>query len=356
MSMDILLRAKKYPTEASQTSFYQQLSTRLEALPGVEMVAMASNLPGDGWTDFNYELQGAPPADSTKQLRTGAVIVSPTYFPVLEIRPRHGRVFSESDGVAGVPVVIVNESFVRMSWPGELALGKRLRLIMRTSGAPAGPGPQPWLTVVGVIPDIVQNDTSQGAHDPLIYVPYRQLPQREMVFAARTLVPPDSLSNAFRREVQVLDGDLPVTDLRTLDAMLWERTRSWRVYGSMFSVFAAMALMLASVGLYAVIAHSVSQRTQEIGIRMAMGASRQSILGMVFAHGMRQLIIGLAVGLAAAFGLTRVLGALLVGVTPFDPLTFATVALVLTLAAVVGTAIPARRAIKVDPMVALRYQ
>jgi putative ABC transport system permease protein len=156
--------------------------------------------------------------------------------------------------------------------------------------------------------------------------------------------------------VQALDGDLPVTDLRTLDAMLWERTRSWRIYGSMFSIFAALALLLASVGLYAVIAHSVSQRTQEIGVRMAMGASKQSILGMMFAHGMRQLIIGIAVGLAASFGLTRVLGALLVGVTPVDPLTFVTVALVLTLAAVVGTAIPAHRAMQVDPIVALRYQ
>jgi putative ABC transport system permease protein len=210
--------------------------------------------------------------------------------------------------------------------------------------------------VIGVIPDIVQSDTSQGSHDPLIYLPYRQLPQREMVVAARTLVPPDSLGSAFRREVQALDGDLPVTDLRTLDAMLWERTRSWRVYGSMFSIFAAMALLLASIGLYAVIAHSVIQRTQEIGVRMAMGASRQNILGMVFAHGMRQLIIGLAVGLVVSFALTRVLSALLVGVTPADPLTSVTAALVLTLAGVVGTAIPAHRAIKVDPMVALRYQ
>lgn len=358
MSMDIMLRAKKYPSEASQISFHQQLRTRLEALPGVQMAAMASNLPGDGWTDFNYELEGAPPVDQRKQPRTGAVIVSPTYFPVLEIRPRRGRVLTESDGVAGVPVAIVNESFARMSWPGADPLGRRLRLVMRTSGAPAGsgPAPQPWLTVVGVIPDVVQSDTSQGSHDPLIYLPYRQLPQRDMVVAARTLVPPETLGNAFRREVQALDGDLPVTDLRTLDAMLLERTRSWRVYGSMFSIFAAMALLLASVGLYGVIAHSVSQRTQEIGVRMAMGASSRSILKMVFAQGMRQLIVGLTVGLAASFGLTRVLGSLLIGVTPVDPLTFVTVTLVLTLAAVVGAAIPARRAIKVDPIVALRYQ
>lgn len=356
MSMDVMLRARKYPTEASEISFHQQLRTRLEALPGVEMTAMASNLPGDGWTDFTYELEGAAPVNARSRPRTGAVIVSPSYFPVLEIHPRRGRMFSESDGVSGAPVVIVNETFARISWPGENPLGKRLRLFARTAGASAASGLQRWLTVAGVVPDVVQSDTSQGAHDPLIYVPYRQLPQREMVVAARTRVPPESLGNAFRREVQALDGDLPVTDLRTLDAMLWERTRSWRVYGSMFSIFAAMALLLASVGLYAVMAHSVSERTREIGVRIAMGASTGTILGMVFAQGMRQLIAGLAVGIAASFVLTRVLSAFLVGVKPMDPLTYVTVALVLALAAVLGTAIPARRAIKVDPIVALRYQ
>ena len=355
MSMDIVLRAKQYPNDEAQISFHQQLKIRLEALPGVQMVALASNLPGDGWTECTYEREGAPPVDPQKQPRAGAVTVSPAYFPVLEIRQRRGRLFTESDRAGGVPVVVVNESFARMTWPGNDSVGKRFRLVLRASGGTVL-GPQPWLTVVGVVPDVVQSDTRQGAHDPLIYLPYRQLPQREMVVAARTLVLPESLRNAFRSEVQTLDGDLPVTDLRTLDSLLRERTRSWRVYGAMFSVFAAMALLLASVGLYAVIAHSVSQRTQEIGVRMAMGASTRNLLGMVFAQGMRQLLIGLVVGLAASFGLTRILAALLVGVTPADPVTFVSVALVLTVAGVVGSAVPAWRAIKVDPIVALRCQ
>ena len=177
-----------------------------------------------------------------------------------------------------------------------------------------------------------------------------------MVVAARTRIPPERLSNAFRREMQVLDGDLPVTDLRTLDALLWERTRNWRIYGSMFSIFAAMALLLASVGLYAVMAHSVSQRTQEIGVRIAMGAPTGSILGMVFLQGIRRIIIGLAIGLTASFGLTKVLGSMLIGVKPADPVTLVTVAVVLVLAGVIGSAIPARRATKVDPMVALRCE
>jgi ABC-type antimicrobial peptide transport system permease subunit len=206
------------------------------------------------------------------------------------------------------------------------------------------------------VQDIVQSDSSQGAHDPLIYLPYQRLPQREMVVAARTLVPPGSLTNSFRREVMAMDQNLPVTDLRTLDALLRERAWPWRIYGSMFSIFAAIALLLASVGLYAVIAHSVSQRTQEIGVRMALGASREAILRMVLLQGFRQFLIGLAAGLVTSFGLTQILDDLLISVQPLDPLTFLSVALVLALAAVLGCAIPAGRAMRVDPIVALRYE
>ena len=358
LSMDIILRASKYPTPQSQISFHQQLRAHLLALPGIESVAMASNLPGDGWTDFVYELEGHASADPRKLPRVGGVIVSPSYFPALGIQSVRGRVLSDLDGVSGVPVVVVNKTFARMSWPNDESLGKRLRLIMPLPNTPNAPAPVPqvWLTVVGVVPDIVQSDSSQGAHDPLIYLPYQQLPQREMVVAARTVVFPGSMSNAFRREVLAMDQNLPVTDLRTLDALLRERAWPWRIYGSMFSIFAAVALLLASVGLYAVIAHSVGQRTQEIGVRMALGAPREAILRMVLMHGFRQLFIGLAVGLLASLGLTQVLGDLLIGVQPLDPLTFLSVALVLTLAAALGCTIPARRAMRVDPIVALRYE
>jgi putative ABC transport system permease protein len=355
MSMDIQLRPKRYPSEESQFSFHRKLQERLAALPGVERMAMASSLPGDNWTDFHYELDGAPPIDAHKRPRTGALIVSSSYFPLFEIRPRRGRIFAVQDGTPGNAVAVVNETFARVAFPRQEALGKRVRLSPMSEGAEPAP-PQPWLTVVGIIPDIVQGDSSVSAHDPLVYVPYRQLPQRDMVVAARTVVPPENLSNSFRRAVQALDGDLPVTDLRTLDALLWGRTWGLRVYGGMFAIFGAMALLLAAVGLYAVMAHSVSLRTQEIGIRMAMGASRRNILWMVFVRGMRQATIGLALGLAASLALARALSAILVGVTPSDPFTLAAVAVVLTLAAVVGSAVPARRAVNVDPIVTLRYQ
>jgi putative ABC transport system permease protein len=312
---------------------------------------MASALPGDGWNDVNYEIEGAPPEDPRKRPRAGAVIVSPSYFPVMEIRPKRGRLLTDLDGAAAPPAIVVNETFSRMGWPGQDPLGKRIRLYGRTGAALL-----PWMTVVGVIGDIVQNDESQGAHDPLIYIPYTQLPQRTMAVAARTVVPPESLGNLLRREVQTLDGDLPVTDLRTLDALLRERTRTWRVYGSMFAIFAGIALLLASVGLYAVVAHSVSQRTREIGVRMAMGATSGNIVSLIFAQSARQMIAGLAIGLAASFAVTQVLENMLVGVTPTDPLTLATVTAVLITAGIIGSAIPARRAMKVDPITALRHE
>jgi putative ABC transport system permease protein len=188
-----------------------------------------------------------------------------------------------------------------------------------------------------------------------VYLPFRQMPFRGMNVLAHTIAPPGTLAESFRRVVQSVDEDLPVFNMGTLDDALSQRNWQYRVFGSMFAIFAAIALMLASVGLYAVIAHSVSQRTQEIGVRIAMGASGLNILGLVFSQGMRQLAIGLGLGLAAAFGVTRVLTALLVGVSPSDPTTFITVALVLTIAGGLGCLIPARRAIRVDPVIALRH-
>ena len=358
LSMDIILRAAKYPTDASQLSFHEQLKTRLLAIPGIESVALASNFPGDGWTDFVYELEGRPAVDLRKLSRIGGVVVSPPYFSLLSIPLIHGRLFTQLDNAAGMPVAVVNRSFAAMAWPGADPLGKRLRLYMPPPNSPNAPAsvPQAWLTVVGVVPDIVQSDSSQGAHDPLIYLPYNQLPQREMVVGARTAVPPSSLMGAFRREVLAMDPDLPVTDLRTLDTLLEERAWPWRIYGSMFSIFAAIALLMATIGIYAVIAQSVGQRTREIGIRVALGASPQSIVRMVFKEGLLQLFIGLLVGIIASLGLVQMLSDLLIGVEPLDPATFVGVALLMGLAVTLGCAIPARRAMRVDPIHALRSE
>jgi len=216
-----------------------------------------------------------------------------------------------------------------------------------------GIGP-PWLTVVGILPDIPQGRPLED--DPLIYLPYAEQPLREMFIVARTRVPPSTLADAFRHAVQDMDANLPVYDVGSLESRLAQNRLSVDLLGGMFSIFAAIALLLASVGLYAVISHSISHRTQEIGVRMAIGGTSRDIVRLVYAQGMRPLAIGIALGLPAAFGVTHILKRALIGVAPGDPVTFAIAVLVLTVAGVLGCAIPARRAMRVDPIVALRYE
>ena len=357
LSMNVNLRATKYPRVEDRVHFYDRLKDRLETLPDIEVAEVASDLPAESPDDFAYEVEGAQRSDSGDRPRASVLVIGKDYFRVVQVKVNAGRQFNDTDTAGGLPVVIVNELFARQSWPGQDPLGKRLRLLRTRPGAPRGapPVPDPWLTVVGLVPDILQDDES-FVLAPVLYFPLHQRPQSGMDIMMRTRVPPATLGHAIRQEVQALDEDLAVPSLRTLEESLWFRNWRHRVFGSMFAIFAAIALLLASVGLYAVVAHSVSRRTREIGVRMALGAMTGDILRIVFTQGILQITVGLSIGLAAAFALTRVLEAILVGVTPADPLTFASVALVLIAAGALGCAIPARRAIRVDPVVALRNE
>jgi ABC-type antimicrobial peptide transport system permease subunit len=272
------------------------------------------------------------------------------------VPPRAGRAFAEMDREGAAPAVIVNDSFVKSAWPGQDALGKHLRLLGEADqprGEPLPPGP--WLTVVGVVPDILQDDESFEV-SPVIYLPFRQRAQGGMEIVVRTRVPPATLGDAIRREVQAIDEDMAVRALRPLEESFWLRNWRYRIFGTMFAIFAGIALVLASLGLYAVMAQSVSQRTREIGLRMTLGATRRNIFGLVFRQGMLRLAIGLAIGLAGSFWATSGLESMLVGVSPADPTTFAAVATVLMMAGVLGCAVPASRAVRVDPLVALRKE
>jgi putative ABC transport system permease protein len=349
LTMHINLAEAKYPRPQDQIAFHERLKTKLESLPGVEVESVTSNLPGSGWLEFPFELEGAPPTDPDHGMTTGGLAVAAAYFRVMQVGPRRGRLFTDSDGIAGPSVALVNEGFAAKYWPGEDPLGKRLRL----SGEGA---PHTWATVVGVVPDIQQNFRRPAQRDPLIYLPYASATERVMYIVARTRVPPATLAEPFRREIQTLDENLPAYDVRTLEDRIAQNRLNVTSFGALFTLFAAIALVLASVGLYGVIAHSVSLRTQEIGIRMAMGGQARDILTLVLGQGMRQVAIGLLVGIPIAFIVTRVLSRALVGVSPGDPITFVSVVLVLTLAGLLGCAIPARRAIRVDPVVALRSE
>jgi putative ABC transport system permease protein len=274
--------------------------------------------------------------------------ISPEYFRTVGAKLLSGREFNDADAASGVPVAIVNQLLAAQFWPGEGPLGKRLRFFNRDA-------PGPWLTVVGVVSNIIQNDANRQRFDPLVYLPYRQDPGGGAWVLVRTRVRPESLANAFRSEVQALDSDLPLYGPMSIAErmeMFWDS----RFYGAMFLIFAAIALLLASIGLYTVIAHAVSQRTQEIGIRIAIGATARDILRLVFAQGMIPLGIGLGIGLTASFAVNRLLKSMLVQVSPADPITLVVASAVLVLSGTLGCLIPARRAMRVDPSVALRNE
>jgi putative ABC transport system permease protein len=297
---------------------------------------------------LSYELAGAASAGSQGRPTVAVLAVSPNYFRTLRASVLAGRDFSGLDGSSGAPVAIVNEQFASRYWPGEKPLENRLRLF-------DGNTPAAWVTVVGVVSNIVQNDGTAQKFSPIVYLSYLQKPSGTMEVLARTSVRPESLAIAFRREMLAIDSELPVFRSVTLDERLQGNYWSTGLYGVLFAILAAIGLLLASVGLYAVMAHSVSRRTQEIGIRMAIGATARDVGRLVVTQGLLPLGVGLAIGLASSFAVNPVLKTFLVQVSPSDPATLAISSAALIFAATLGCIIPARRATRVDPVVALRH-
>ncbi|HUB82683.1 MAG TPA: ABC transporter permease [Bryobacteraceae bacterium] len=344
LTMRVDLPETKYSDRDSVRRFYDRLKSDLAHLPGVSSVSLASHLPMAGWREFRGEVEGTPGKPPVMGELDG-LTVDAAYFPALDVRLRQGRVFDEN----GQSQVVVNERFAAMFWGGGNPVGKRLRIAGRD-------GPQPWLTVIGVAADIQQDRVRPLGNAPLIYLPYNQDPQASVYVIARTAIPPAHLVESFRRTVQSLDENLPAQDVLPLADHIAQQRLNVTSFGKLFSIFAAIALVLAWVGLYAVVAHAVSRRTQEIGIRMAVGGTRKDIFGLVVKQGMRQVLGGFAAGLPVAMLVTRGLSHGLVGVSPSDPATYAGVATVLGIAGLLGCAIPARRAIHVDPLAALRHE
>jgi putative ABC transport system permease protein len=333
-----------------QMSYFDGLKPRLEAIPGVESVALASALPRQTPARLPYALDGDSTVDNLQPPTVFTMTVGPGYFRTLGASVLSGREFNDSEGGSAIPLVIVNERFAKEHWSGENPLGKRLRLFKGTS-------PEDWRTVIGVVSNIAQNSViHQQAADPLIYLPYRERPSAAIWIFARTRIPSGTLAQEFRREVFDLASSAPIVNVFTMTEWFKVRYVETTNITVMFLLFAGIALLLACIGLYAVIAHSVSRQTQDIGIRMAMGAKPGDIVKLVFREGMLPIVIGLTIGLAASLAVNRLLTSALIQVSPGDPLTLVAVSLVLMFSAALGCWIPAGRAMRVDPVVALRHE
>jgi putative ABC transport system permease protein len=276
--------------------------------------------------------------------------VSAGYLDALTIPLLRGRNFAAADTKTAPPVALVNYTMAHRFWPNGDAIGKRLRF-----GHPEWKDDFPWITVVGVVGDTKLYGLSNPSRLEL-YLPYEQSPTTEMSLVLRSSVNPASLTSAVREAVLAIDKDQPVADVNTMTQLVNNSVATPRITLVLLGLFSALALVLAAIGTYGVIAYSVQQRTHELGIRLALGAQRRDVMRLVLAHGMKLAGIGIAIGVAAAFGLTRLMASLLFGTGASDPIAFSAASIVLLLVAVAACCIPARRAMRLDPMVALRYE
>jgi putative ABC transport system permease protein len=321
----------------------------------VEAVGTTPFLPLSGWSGgrsfvIRGEAAPAPGREPQAEIR----IVNEDYFRALRIPLARGRVFAETDRIDSPKVVIVNETLARRFFPGQDPIGRRIRVQSFGPEVPAD-DPSQWLEVVGIARDVRHYGLARPP-EPELYFPYRQGPMDLVCLAVRTTQDPEALGKSLREAVWAIDADQPVLGLMSLERLAAESVTLQRVSTHLIGFFAAVALLLAALGIYGVMAYAVTQRIPEIGVRVALGASARQVLGLVLREGMGLAALGAAVGLAASLALTRLLSSLLFGISATDPASFAGVLLLVATAAFLACFIPARRAMRVDPMVALRYE
>lgn len=338
----------RYPDADARTRFLNRLAAQLRALPGVTHAAIVNPPPemGSDWRDI--EIEGRPPADPKHRARAGFLIQLPGYFTAINLPLQQGRDFNDADGAKGKEAVIVSRDFAAKFWPRDWAIGKRFRIYSDDK-------PGPWLSVIGVAANMVQ-EPQEASPRPLAYLPERQEGGAWMSLLVRSAGDPAPLAPAVRTTVQALDPDLPLNDVRTLAGAI-ERSRWFlAVFGTLFSVFGFIGLLMASVGIYSVIAQATGRRTREIGVRMALGATSGSIITLVLRRGIWQLAAGLALGLAAAIPAVKLVAKIGLRISPADPLAFAVIVAILVATGVFACWIPARRATALDPVKAIRYE
>src|SRR5215211_3677646 len=366
-SFSISLPQKKYASEEVRQSFYNRLLENIRALPGVESVAAASGLPlgNNGWqTSFVIDGQPPPPREQIPLME--ACLVTPDYFKAMNIPVLRGRVFNDRDdrshlggrdlsklnenqrSIAGVNSIVIDEDFAKRHWPNEDAVGKRVKL-----GTAAD---APSLEVIGVVGRVKMESLNQNSNRVQGYFAFNQNPQGGMTVIIKGASDPNQLISSVRGVVKSLDPDQPIYSPRTMDEIRAESVAPERLNLTLLSLFAGIALVLAIVGIYGVMSYSVTQRTHEIGIRMAIGARPFDVFRMILGHGMKLALIGVELGLVGAFMLTRLMATMLFGVEPTDATTFGALSILLIVIALLACYLPGRRATKVEPTISLRYE
>jgi predicted permease len=349
LTLELTTNGQRYKDRATVLATYRQLNERLESIPGVSAAGGITSLPLSemfAWGPITIEGRMPPPGENF--INADERIVSGHYFEAMQIPLRQGRWFNEPDTPTSQKVTIIDEYFAEQYWPHEDPLGKRIR----TGGLDSK---EPWITIVGVAGRIKQDALDS---DPRIafYMPHSQYTTSAMNVVLRSNVAPATLTSAIKKELRAVDPDLPIYNVRTMEDRVRDSLARRRFSMVMLGLFAFLALAIATIGIYGVMAYMVSQGTREIGIRLALGATPAHILRLVVRQGMVLAAVGVGIGLIGAFALTRLMGSLLFGVQSTDPLTFVVIAMLLAVIALLASYIPARRAARIDPMVSLRCE
>ena len=352
MAMRVPLAPAEYQTPEQRRAFYDRLVPKIGSIAGIGAVAVTTGVPpldgGERLLEVEGKLGGAAP------IFVSTAAVTPRFFDVLQVPLLRGRAFADADGAPGLETVIVNERLARQFFGDEEVLGRRIRFTVRN------PAPDQavdgWRTIVGVSPSIKQGSSLDRYVNAVVYIPLRQEAPTSASIMIRSSLPPGSVMSAIRREAQTIDPDQPLHAVQTLDQILagdrwWQRT-----WGSVFGIVAAIAMALSSVGLYAVMSYAVAQRTQEIGVRMAVGASRRQVMWLIVKRGLLQLSLGLALGCLGVLALANIMPGGLEGMSASDPAALVSIAALLTVVCLAACVVPARRATRVDPVVALRAE
>ena len=355
----LALPERKYPSLEQRLAFYERLEERLRSNPKIESVTITSNPPLQGGFLRKLDIEGKPRDQGQQAPNVTMLTIDPRYFKTMGMPLQRGRDLTDEDGMKGREAAIINQRFAALHFPNEDPIGRRVTLSIDLQGGAPPQGGVPLsltATIIGIVPNLRQRDFQLPDPDPIAYLPFRTDPRGFMNLIARASGDPNSLTPILREEVRAIDADLPLFGIRTMDDALAQQRWPFRIFGTMFAIFALIALVLSAVGLYAVTAYAVSQRTQEIGVRMALGAQGNEVAWLFLRRSLVQLGIGLTLGIAGAFGVGTLFSQtqLLVQNRAGDPITIGGIALLLALVASVACFIPAKRATRLDPLVALR--